>query len=66
MKKPSYSIVLFCNKKKVKTLYTCKKRTTVYIRQQKNIFRPSLFSLAAKQHKIDDGWNLKHKENHHT
>jgi len=30
MKKPNYSIVLFCNKKKVKTLYTCKKRTTVY------------------------------------
>lgn len=30
MKKPSYSIVLFCNKKKVKTLYTCKKRSTLY------------------------------------
>jgi hypothetical protein len=29
-KKPKYSIVLFCNKKKVKTLYTCYKKNTVY------------------------------------
>ena len=25
-----YSIVLFCNKKRVKVMYTCMKRTTVY------------------------------------
>ena len=30
MKKGKYSIVLFCNKKRVKVLYSCMKRTTVY------------------------------------
>lgn len=30
MKKGKYFIVLFCNKKKVKILYRCMKRTTVY------------------------------------
>jgi hypothetical protein len=29
-KNEKYSIVLFCNKKKVKTLYKCRKRTTLY------------------------------------
>lgn len=30
MKKAKYSIILFCNKKRVKVLYSCMKRTTVY------------------------------------
>lgn len=30
MKKEKYSIVLFCNKKRVKVLYKCMKRTTAY------------------------------------
>ena len=30
MKKGKYFIVLFCNKKRVKVLYRCMKRTTVY------------------------------------
>jgi len=30
MKNGKYFIVLFCNKKRVKTLYRCQKRTTVY------------------------------------
>jgi hypothetical protein len=30
MKKLKYQIVLFCNKKRIKTLYKCMRRTTVY------------------------------------
>lgn len=30
MKKAKYSIILFCNKKRIKVLYSCMKRTTVY------------------------------------
>jgi len=52
-KKPKYSIVLFCNKKKVKTLYRCMKKNTVYEywRQFKSSKKPPYVKLIGARNK---------------
>lgn len=53
MKKGKYSIILFCNKKRVKVLYSCMKRTTVYEywREFKTQKKPPFLKLQGSKRK---------------
>jgi hypothetical protein len=59
-KKPKYSIVLFCNKKKVKTLYTCYKKTTLYEhwREYKTTKKPAYVKLIGAKRNQELIWEL--------
>ncbi len=59
-KKAKYSIVLFCNKKKMKTLYTCYKKNTVYEhwRDYKTIKKPQYVKLIGAKRNLELVWEL--------
>jgi hypothetical protein len=59
-KKEKYSIVLFCNKKRVKVLYKCNKRTTLYEhwREFKTQKKPPYVKLIGGKRNLELVWEL--------